>query len=189
VLHLIIELVKSKSQQDDIIGNLTISDSLKTHRIDSLRRETNKYKGLATRDVYRALSQDFQYQIINSLKFVREINFKDLPQINISCKEGTKNRILIANDLNNFFKDSGFKTELNCSGMLIGLCDQMSPNESLRIDYPTRLQNLVNLIFTSLKPWVRSSITAIPSFPVTDNLIQIIICGDPHFYEDGSIYF
>lgn len=153
--------------------------------IAKLAEDLQEVRSLATRDVYRPLSQDRKLRLISGLRSIREHNTEFPLSVTIVVQQGSSARAKVATDLMRYMQDAGVTVKKQSamvfsSGTLHDLSIKMNPKD---IPVAKQFANVIATLF------INKQFSGVKKDKFVRGQIEIQICGDPLFTDTGVVTF
>lgn len=162
-----------------------------TSALNRLIKDIKEVKELATRDIYRSLSENSRKELISSLKEYLSKQNVNPPIIKFFVQQGNQNRYQVVLDLIEIFK----AVELNAKIEALGLFPQSGPQYGIEIHTNSKYANYIDGLFNVISKYyemnmglaVRDSNEWQKEGKFPDGEVHIIVSGTPLFSSNGKV--
>jgi len=149
-----------------------------------LARDLETVRSLATRDVYKPLSQAQRDALVQNLIQIRE-RYTNPPKLVIAVEQGNSSRMRVGTDLKSFLDSAGFTT-----GQRPQQTFRTGAPPDVRITFnPANLQLVQELATVIGQGYINKQFSGKKNEKFGKEEIEIEINGDPLFSEAGIVTF
>jgi hypothetical protein len=153
--------------------------------IAKLTDDLQNVRSLATQDVYKPLAEDHKDKMIAALRVLHARYSTQTPSVTIVVQQGSSARSKVANDLNQYLREAGWKSEVKSAmlfykGMPPDISIELHPEDISLVD---QLSSIIGTFF------INKRFTGIKKHDFSRGHVEITINGDPLFTESGIVTF